>query len=213
MKNFIQRETLNFTGNDLEDYCRFLGDDVSRNVSAGRRAPGLGGRDSLRSRSRASVGFAPAGPERATARVELEPQRIVEAVSGIARLPAAAARRQRVPGLRARRVHDAARSAQSAAAHVARSRVALRDARRRVQRRRRSPRRSRQIVHEVFEAFESGSIQQLIHQMGTQDARRDPADRGDPSRSEQPHVGYDCRARRRAAASTPMRGRRTGASG
>src|ERR1035438_8229212 len=26
MKNFIQRETMNFTGGDLESYCRFLGE-------------------------------------------------------------------------------------------------------------------------------------------------------------------------------------------
>ncbi len=25
MKNFIQRETMNFDGDDLEEYCRFLG--------------------------------------------------------------------------------------------------------------------------------------------------------------------------------------------
>ena len=42
MKNFIQRETLNFTAIDLEDYCRFLGREVSRHVSAGRGRAGLG---------------------------------------------------------------------------------------------------------------------------------------------------------------------------
>ena len=46
---------------------------------------------------------------------------------------------------------------------------------RRVQRRRGDARGSRQIVREVFASFESGSIQQLIHQMGTRMLDRDPA--------------------------------------
>ena len=42
------------------------------------------------------------------------------------------------------------------------------DTRPRLQRGRRSPRRSARIVHEVFQAFESGSIQQVIYQIGNE---------------------------------------------
>ena len=37
---------------------------------------------------------------------------------------------------------------------------------------------ARAIVHDVFASFESGSIQQLIHQIGTQDAGRHRLHRG-----------------------------------
>src|SRR5262245_48512737 len=69
MKNFIQRETLNFDGFDLEEYCRFLGEKFlatypqteGLQVSASELPyAGHGG----------DAAFAPAGPERAFARVE-----------------------------------------------------------------------------------------------------------------------------------------------
>jgi urate oxidase/2-oxo-4-hydroxy-4-carboxy-5-ureidoimidazoline decarboxylase len=41
MKNFIQRETMNFTGYDLESYCRFIALS-SRYLSAGRGRAGIG---------------------------------------------------------------------------------------------------------------------------------------------------------------------------
>src|SRR5262249_9190369 len=63
MKNFIQRETLNFGGNDLEDYCWFLGatfldkypqvEGIQVSASEIPYAP-----------LNAAVGFAPGGPER-----------------------------------------------------------------------------------------------------------------------------------------------------
>ncbi len=127
MKNFIQRETMNFDGNDLEDYCRFLGEmflakypqveGLQISASEIPYAP-LGG----------NVAFAPAGPDVATARLEIDRTGIVEAASGVRgfrllRLGGSAFR-----GLRARRVHDAAGPAQPAAAHVARSGVELRRA-------------------------------------------------------------------------------------
>jgi len=71
MKNFIQQETLNYAGSDLEDYCRFLAvkflDTYPQaggiQVSA-VEIPYSGLMDG-------SVAFAPSGPERATARIEL----------------------------------------------------------------------------------------------------------------------------------------------
>ena len=72
--------------------------------------------------------------------------------------------------------------------------------------------RVRRIVLDIFEQFESGSIQQVIYRWARGCSRRSRDRRGAP-RGEQPHVGYDCRARRRRSASTPMRGRRTAAWG
>src|SRR5262249_61892483 len=87
MKNFIQRETLNFTGCDLESFCRFLaekflniypqteGIQVSATEIPYDQIPG------------GKMAFAPSGPERATARIELRRSgaklEAVEASSGI----------------------------------------------------------------------------------------------------------------------------------
>jgi urate oxidase/2-oxo-4-hydroxy-4-carboxy-5-ureidoimidazoline decarboxylase len=69
MKNFIQRETLNYPGDDLLDYCRFLSATFAAKypqvqgvqVSA-VEIPYAGVNDG-------QMAFAPVGPERATARV------------------------------------------------------------------------------------------------------------------------------------------------
>ena len=71
MKNFIQRETLNFPGRDLESYCRFLAggfletypqvEGAQIRAAAIPYEPIVGG----------NVAFAPGGPEVATARLEL----------------------------------------------------------------------------------------------------------------------------------------------
>src|SRR5215467_537497 len=87
MKNFIQRETLNFPGCDLEGFCRFLaekfmstypqteGIQVSATEIPYDQLPG------------GNMGFTPSGPERATARLELRRDgsrlQTVEALSGI----------------------------------------------------------------------------------------------------------------------------------
>jgi urate oxidase / 2-oxo-4-hydroxy-4-carboxy-5-ureidoimidazoline decarboxylase len=71
MKNFVQRETMNFTGGDLESYCFFLADKflarypqaegVQLTVEEAPWSP-VGTR---------GVSFAPSGPDRAFARLEL----------------------------------------------------------------------------------------------------------------------------------------------
>ena len=83
MKNFIQRETLNYTGGDLEDFCRFLG---ARFMEVYPQVEGM--QVSAVEIPYASIAergpaFAPAGPERATARIELNRSGTVEVVSGI----------------------------------------------------------------------------------------------------------------------------------
>jgi urate oxidase / 2-oxo-4-hydroxy-4-carboxy-5-ureidoimidazoline decarboxylase len=166
MKNFIQRETMNFEGRDLEGYCHFLANTFlglypqveGLQVSAVNipYEPVGGG-----------VAFAPAGPERATARIESNRAGIVEIASGLSgfkllRLGGSAFRGfvrdeyTTLPDLKNRPLlmwldvewhyvdTDAAFSHGAVTAEV------------------------RQIVKNVFASTESGSIQQLIHRIGTE---------------------------------------------
>ena len=165
MKNFIQRETLHFKGHDLEGLCRFLADKFlaiypqveGLQVSA-TEIPydGLEG----------GVAFTPARPDRAMARIESNRHGIIEAVSGVRgfkllRLGGSAFHGfvrdeyTTLPDMKNRPLHmwldldwhytDAAAAFNEgqAVAHV------------------------RQLVTAVFCSFESGSIQQLIHTIGT----------------------------------------------
>jgi urate oxidase len=175
MKNFIQRETLNFTGSDLESYCHFIAEKFlttypqaeGAQVSASRipyeNLPGASGLNS-------SVAFAPAGPDRAHAQIELtragRSLEISEARSGIQgfrllRLNGSAftgfVRDQytTLPDITNRPLHmwldldwtyadhKSAFTAGTVTANV------------------------RNLVHEVFDNFKSGSIQQIIYQIGT----------------------------------------------
>ncbi len=170
MKNFIQQETLNFTGNNLESYTLFLAEKFLRTypqtegiqVSATEipYGPIPGG----------AMAFAPDGPNRAIARLELRREgtelRTVEASSGIQgfrllRLGGSAfygfVRDQytTLPDIRNRPLHmwldlewwystpDAACSEGKTTARV------------------------RETVQQVFQSFESGSIQEVIYQTGS----------------------------------------------
>ncbi len=166
MKNFVQREMLNYEGPDLEDCCRFLGakfletyPQVEGLQISAVEIPyaGLPG---------STGAFSPGGPERATARLELSREGIVELASGIAgfkllRLGGSAfqgfVRDQytTLPDIANRPVHmwldlewlymrpSEAFSSGAVTAAV------------------------RHIVREVFLSFESGSLQQVIYQIGT----------------------------------------------
>jgi urate oxidase / 2-oxo-4-hydroxy-4-carboxy-5-ureidoimidazoline decarboxylase len=165
MKNFIHRETLEFRGDDLSDFCRFLGArflDTYPQVEGAQVSAveipyaGVDG----------EVAFAPAGPERATARVELRRGEIAEAVAGLRgfkllRLGGSAFHGfvrdeyTTLPDIRNRPVHmwlDVEWRYSEAEAAFGGNRVTA---------------RARHIVREVFRTFESGSIQQVIYQMGT----------------------------------------------
>jgi urate oxidase len=165
MKNFIQRETMNFAAWDLEGYCRFLADKFLATypqvegvqVSADEIPyEGLGG----------GAAFTPSGPDRATARVEITPGRVVEARSGLRgfrllRLGGSAfhgfVRDQytTLPDLMNRPLHmwlDLEWSYTDPNAAFSDGRIVS---------------RVRALVRGVFESFESGSIQQLIHRIGT----------------------------------------------
>jgi urate oxidase len=166
MKNFVQREMLNYEGSDLEDCCRFLGAkflgkypqvegvQVSAVEIPYAAIPG------------SDVAFAPSGPDRATARLEINGDGIVEVASGIRgfkllRLGGSAFHGfvrdeyTTLPDIANRPLHmwldlewlyvDSAAAFSSGATASA----------------------VRHIVHDVFNGFESGSIQEVIYQIGT----------------------------------------------
>jgi urate oxidase len=173
MKNFVQRETMNFGGNDVEEYCRFIAEmflakypQVEGLQLSATQIPysAIGG----------DVAFAPSGGDAATARLEIDRSGTVEAVSGVRgfkllRLGGSAFRGfvrdeyTTLPELHNRPLHmwldvewsyancDAAFSSGTVTASV------------------------RHIVRDVFTSFVSGSIQQLIYQMGTRMLTEIPA--------------------------------------
>ena len=167
MKNFIQRETMNFEGHDLEGYCRFLA------ATFVDRYPQVEGiqvsadeipYDSIDVDGQAA--FSPSGPERARAQIEIGRKGIIDVRSGIRgfrllRLGGSAFKGfvrdeyTTLPDLHNRPLHmwldlewqyvtpEAAFSSGAVTGQV------------------------RRIVRHVFGTFESGSIQQVIYQMGT----------------------------------------------
>lgn len=170
MKNFIQRETMNFIGNDLESYCRFLGDKfmgLYPQVEGAQISASQIPYDTL---AGSGLTFVPTGPDCAHARLELERDgdavRVAEIRSGIKgfrllRLSGSAFKGfvrdeyTTLPDIENRPLNmwldldwscadtESAFSGGAITATV------------------------RHIVHEVFDAFESGSIQQIIYQIGT----------------------------------------------
>jgi urate oxidase len=164
MKNFIQRETLAYAGDDLADYCRFLAAKFldkypqaeGAQVSA-HEIPyaGVGG----------EVAFAPSGPERAFARVELTRGGVTEATTGL--------RGFRLLRLGGSAFHGFVRDEYTTLPDITNRPLHMwLD----LEWRYTHPAqafgsgdvpRVRALVREVFTTFESGSIQQVIHRMGT----------------------------------------------
>ena len=166
MKNFIQRETLHYAGCDLEDYCRFLG---AKFLNLYPQVEGIQisvTEIPYTALQPQSAAFAPAGPERLTSRFECNRSGIVEIASGITgfkllRLGGSAFHGfvrdeyTTLPDIHNRPLHmwldlewsyttvDAAFSAGKIPAAV------------------------RALVRQVFEGFESGSIQEVIYRIGT----------------------------------------------
>jgi urate oxidase/2-oxo-4-hydroxy-4-carboxy-5-ureidoimidazoline decarboxylase len=165
MKNFIQRETLNFEGAGYEEYCRFLAalflarypQTTGLQVSAVALAYDAinGGRT-----------FAPASGAQATARLELTHAGLADIASGLRgfRLLALSGSGFRgfvrdeyttLPELHNRPLHmwlDLEWRYVDPTAAFSDGSVT---------------RQVHAIVHEVFQSFESGSIQQVIYKMGT----------------------------------------------
>lgn len=167
MKNFVQREVLNYQGSDLEDCCRFLG---SKFLALYPQVEGVqmsAVEIPYAALPNSEVAFAPAGPDRATARLELNRAGIGELVSGIQgfkllRLGGSAFRGfvrdeyTTLPDTANRPLHMWLDLewlyTESAAGYSAGTVTAA----------------VRRIVRDVFNGFESGSIQQVIYQIGTQ---------------------------------------------
>ena len=101
MKNFIQRETMNFPGSDLEGYCRFLADKFLAMYPRSKGCKSLP-RKSL-TKASADRRSRLRRPERATARVGDHTGKRRRGVLGPARFQTASSRWQRVPRVRARR--------------------------------------------------------------------------------------------------------------
>jgi urate oxidase / 2-oxo-4-hydroxy-4-carboxy-5-ureidoimidazoline decarboxylase len=166
MKNFIQREMLNYEGRDLEDCCRFLGAKFLATYPQVEGVQMSAVAIPYAALPNSDVAFAPAGPDCATARLELNRDGVVEIASGIRgfkllRLGGSAfhgfVRDQytTLPDITNRPLHmwldlewlytksSAGFSSGAVTAAV------------------------RHIVLDIFNGFTSGSIQQVIHQIGT----------------------------------------------
>jgi urate oxidase / 2-oxo-4-hydroxy-4-carboxy-5-ureidoimidazoline decarboxylase len=164
MKNFVQRETLGFAGDDLESYCRYLAqkflDTYGRVEGVQITAVEVPYQPLAR-----GVGFAPRGPERAVAQVELGRSGMIDVMSGLRgfrllRLSGSAFHGfvrdeyTTLPDQFDRPLHmwlDLEWRYTDLQAAFAGGRIVS---------------TARDVVHDAFETFESGSIQQIIHLMG-----------------------------------------------
>jgi urate oxidase/2-oxo-4-hydroxy-4-carboxy-5-ureidoimidazoline decarboxylase len=158
MKNFIQRETMNFTGTDLESYCRFISEKFMNKYPQAEGAQVTATELPYSALADSSIAFAPAGPERAWSRIEITRQSAVEQRSGMSgfrllRLNGSAFQGfvrdeyTTLPDIANRPLHmwlDLDWAAPMPIAHHVRT-----------------------LVHDVFNGFESGSIQQIIYRIGT----------------------------------------------
>jgi urate oxidase / 2-oxo-4-hydroxy-4-carboxy-5-ureidoimidazoline decarboxylase len=163
MKNYIQRETMNFTGYDLESYCQFLAGKFMDTYPQAAGVQLSASEIPYAPLSGTALAFAPGGPERAHAVLELAREGssvvTVEARSGIVgfrllRLSGSAfhgfVRDQytTLPDIRNRPLHMWLDLNWQATGRIPVTNAV------------------RRIVHEVFAGFESGSIQQIIYQIG-----------------------------------------------
>lgn len=165
MKNFIQRETLNYSGADLEDYCRFLGEKFLDKYSHVEGVQVSATEIPFQPFSVGSEAFTPSGPDRLSARIELARSGIVELASGIKgfrmlRLGGSAFygfvrdEYTTLPDIHNRPLHmwlDLEWMYTSPESGFSSGSI---------------PCGVRGIVRQVFESFESGSIQEIIYQTG-----------------------------------------------
>ena len=169
MKNFIQRETMNFSGYDLESYCRFLADKFLTTYPQAEGIQVSASEVPYSGILLGGVAFIPAGPDHANARVEMQRSggvlKLAEIRSGITgfrllRLGGSAFHGfvrdeyTTLPDIVNRPLHmwldlDWTYTAAEAAFQDGAVTTAV-----------------RKMVHEVFQGFDSGSIQQVIYQLG-----------------------------------------------
>ncbi len=169
MKNFIQRETMNFPGSNLESYCQFLAETFLNKYAQAEGAQVSATQIPYDALPGSEVAFAPAGPACATAVVELirdgATLRTAELRSGIRgfrllRLKGSAFagfvrdEYTTLPDIKDRPLHmwlDLDWTYLNTSAAFSNGAVT---------------KRVRAIVQDVFAGFESGSIQEIIYQIG-----------------------------------------------
>jgi len=165
MKNFIQRETLNYDGASLDGLCHFLASKFLNTYPQVAGAQVSAVEIPYAATGPENIAFAPTGPDRATARIELTREAVVEAVSGIRgfkllRLSGSAFQGfvrdeyTTLPDVADRPLHmwlDLEWQYSEPLSAIAGGAIG----------------KVRDIVHEIFRGFESGSIQQVIYQIGT----------------------------------------------
>ena len=172
MKNFIQRETMAFDGYDVEGLCRFLGEKF---LALYPQVEGIQmSATEIPYSSSSNIAFTPSGPERAYARIEIGRSGMIETASGIRgfkllRLGGSAFHGfirdeyTTLPDITNRPLHmwlDLEWTYTSHDAAFSSGRITS---------------QIRAIVTDVFNRFESGSIQQVIYQMGTRMLAEIPA--------------------------------------
>lgn len=166
MKNFVQRETLNYHGPDLEEFCRFLS---TKFLATYPQVEGLqlsAVEIPYNAFSQGSVAFAPSAEARSTARIEINRSGTIEAASGLIgfrhlRLGGSAFygfvrdEYTTLPEIKNRPLQmflDLEWHYTTPDAAFSTGKI---------------PFRVRSIVRDVFESFDSGSIQQIVYQTGT----------------------------------------------
>jgi urate oxidase/2-oxo-4-hydroxy-4-carboxy-5-ureidoimidazoline decarboxylase len=166
MKNFIQREAMNFPGADLEGFCRFLAEKFLAKYPQTEGAQASAVEIPYAAIGDGGVAFAPAGPDRATASIEIDRSGIVDVRTGIQgfkllRLGGSAFtgfvrdEYTTLPDVKNRPLHmwlDLEWSYTDPAAALQQGKLTA---------------AVKKLVQEGFEGFESGSIQQIIYQLGT----------------------------------------------
>lgn len=170
MKNFIQRETMNFSGGDLELYCYFLADKFMGLYPQVEGVQVSASQIPYQALAASGISFVPSGPDCANARIELVREgaaiRMREMRSGIngfrlLRLSGSAfkgfVRDQytTLPDIMNRPLHmwlDLDWTYVDEPSAFSKGVVTT---------------QTRRIVHEVFDGFESGSIQQVIYKIGS----------------------------------------------
>jgi urate oxidase len=166
MKNFIQRETMNFTGDDLESYAHFLAGKFLKLYPQAEGAQIIASRIPYRELTSSGLSFQPGDPDSATVCLEMTRAGIYDIRSGIKgfrllRLSGSAfagfVRDQytTLPDIKNRPLHmwlDLDWTYLNTTVAFSEGAVT---------------KQVRLIVHQVFDTFESGSIQQIIYQIGT----------------------------------------------
>jgi urate oxidase len=167
MKNFVQRETLNYTGNDLESYCLFLGEKFLAKYQQTEGLQISAVEVPFEGINEGEIAFAPKGPDCAFAQLELAQGGDPMFTSGV--------KGYKMLRLRGSAFHGFVRDEYTTLPDLkdrplqmwldlewlySDSKAALSDGK--------VTAHVRKLVHDVYCKFESGSIQEVIYKLGNQ---------------------------------------------